>query len=283
LYIADEQLNEILVRQPSGSLRVIAGTGSAGFSGDGGLAIDAKLKGPNALALGSDGTIYVSDQGNDRVRAVLPNGRITTVAGTGATGGTHIKVGSLATKVAMAPSDVTLGPDGQLYLATANDVVGLSASGTITSVVNLTRTPGIKLQYPQCDPEAIAFDRSGNLFVGCGNARELIERTTNARFEVVESSYRPHDFPGMAFSKGGALLIANGEELFGVIDKHNTPLIGLKTFPHSVVCAPSGIAVSTNGTIYTDCQSGDGFDSGAGLVKITPGGGIVLLRLWKEQ
>jgi hypothetical protein len=139
------------------------------------------------------------------------------------------------------------------------------------------------LRYPQCDPEAIAFDRTGDLFAGCGNSRELIERTTRGHYKTVEASYRPHDFPGMAFSKGGALLMANGEVLFGVIDDHATPLIGLKSFANSVVCVPSGIVVSTNGTIYTDCQSGDGFDTGAGLVKITPGGAIVLLRLWKEQ
>jgi hypothetical protein len=283
LYIADERLNEVLLRLPSGTLRVIAGTGTAGFSGDGGLAIQAQLRRPNAVALGSNGTIYVNDEGNDRVRAVLPNGRITTVAGTGGVGGKHINVGSLATKVALAPSDVTIGPRGELYVATANDVVGLSSSGAISSVINLTTTPGITLRYPQCDPEAIAFDRTGDLFAGCGNSRELIERTTRGHYKTVEASYRPHDFPGMAFSKGGALLIANGEVLFGVIDDHATPLIGLTSFANSVVCAPSGIVVSTNGTIYTDCQSGDGFDTGAGLVKITPGGAIVLLRLWKEQ
>lgn len=283
LIIADQQLNEVLVRLPSGTLQVIAGTGKAGFSGDGGLAIDAQLHGPDALALGSNGTIYVNDEGNDRVRALLPNGRITTVAGTGGTGGTHISVGSLATKVAMAPSDVTIGPHGRLYLATANDVVELSASGVIASVINLTKTPGVTLRYPQCDPESIAFDRSWDLFVGCGNSRELIKRTTRGHYETIEASYRPHDFPGMAFSEGGALLIVNYEVLFGVIDKHATPLIGLNTFAHPVVCVPSGIAVSTNGTIYTDCQSGDGFDTGAGLAKITPGGAVVLLRLWKEQ
>lgn len=283
LIIADQQLNEVLVRLPSGTLQVIAGTGTAGFSGDGGLAIDAQLRGPNAVALATNGTIYVNDQGNDRVRALLPNGRITTLAGTGRIGGTHVKLGSLANTVAMAPSDVTIGPHGRLYLATANDVVELSGSGTIANVINLTKTPGVTLRYSQCDPESIAFDPTGNLFVGCGNSRELIERTSEGHFKTVEAHYRPHDFPGMAFTKGGALLIVNGEVLFGVIDDHATPLIGLTTFPHSVVCVPSGIAVSTNGTIYTDCQSGDGFDTGAGLAKITPGGGIVLLRLWKEQ
>ena len=283
LIIADQQLNEVLVRLPSGTLRVIAGTGSAGFSGDGGRAVNARLRGPTAVALGANGTIYVDDQGNNRVRALSPDGRIMTVAGNGATSGSRIKAGSIATNDAIAPSDVTTGRNGRLYIAAANDVVELSASGTIASVIDLTKTPGVKLRYRACDPESIAFDPTGNLFVGCDNSRELIERMTSGHFEMVESFYRPHDFPGIAFTKGGALLVVNREVLFGVIDNHATSLIGLKTFPHSVVCVPSGIAVSTNGTIYTDCQSGDGFDTGAGLAKITPAGGIVLLRLWKEQ
>jgi hypothetical protein len=282
LIIADQQLNEVLVRLPSGKLHVIAGTGKAGFSGDGGRTLDAQLRGPTAVALGSNGTIYVDDQGNNRVRALLPDGRIMTVAGNGGTNVANIKVGSLATNVAMSPSALTIGRNGQLYVATSNEVVELSRSGVIMKLINLNKTPGAKLRYRVCDPEAIGFDPTGNLFLGC-DSRELIERTTKGHYKIVESFYRPHDFPGMAFTKGGALLIANGEVLFGVIDNHATALIGLKTFPNSVICVPSGIAVSTNGTIYTDCQSGDGFDTGAGLAKITPGGGIVLLRLWKEQ
>jgi hypothetical protein len=283
LIIADQRLNEVLERLPSGALRVIAGTGRVGFSGDGGPAVDAQLHGPTALAVSANGTIYVDDQGNNRVRALLPDGRITSVAGSGAMNGAPITLGSVATSVAMSPSALTIDSNGQLYVATSNEVVELARSGVVMKVINLNKTPGVKMRYRVCDPEAIGFDPTGNLFLGCGNSRELIERMTNGHFALVESAYRPHDFPGMAFTEGGALLIANGEVLFGVIDNHATPLIGLKTFPHSVVCVPSGIAVSKNGTIYTDCQSGDGFDTGAGLVKITPGGGVVLLRLWKEQ
>jgi hypothetical protein len=282
LIIADQRLNEVLLRLPSGTLRVIAGTGRAGFGGDDGPALSAQLRMPTALALAPNGTIYVDDQGNNRVRALMPNGRIMTVAGNGGTKVANLKVGSLATAVAMLPSALAIGRNGQLFVATGNDLVELSHAGVILKVINLNTTPGVKMRYPVCDPVAIGFDGTGNLYLGC-DSRELIERMTNGRFAVVESHYRPHDFAGMALTKGGALLIANGEELLGIIDHHATPLIGLKTFPHSVVCVPSGVAVSTNGTIYTDCQSGDGFDTGAGLVKITPGGGIVLLRLWKGQ
>jgi DNA-binding beta-propeller fold protein YncE len=189
----------------------------------------------------------------------------------------------MASDVAMSPSDVAIGANGRLYVASGNYVVGLSASGEIVSVINLLSTPGVTLRHAQCDPEALAFNPAGNLYVGCGNSRELIERLASGRYQVIEKTYRPHDFPGIAFTKRGALLITNGESLQGIIGGQSTALIGLKTFPHSVVFVPSGIAVAPNATIYTDCQSGDGFDSGAGLAEITPRGAAVLLRLWKEQ
>ncbi len=282
LIIADQGLNQVIVRLPSGHLEVLAGTGQKGFGGDGGLAANAELNQPDAVALAANGTVYVADVGNNRVRAVLPSGRIATVAGDGRSGSSLPTVGTTARSVAMSPSDVAIGPQGRVYVTSGNYVAELSASGEIVRVINLSSTPGVTLRYHQCDPEALAFDRTGNLFVGCANSRELIERLTNGKYQLIEENYRPHDFPGIALTYGGALLITNGETLLGVISNQSTVLLGLKSFPHSGVFVPSGIAVAANGTIYTDCQAGDGFDSGAGLAKITPSGAPLLLRLWKE-
>jgi DNA-binding beta-propeller fold protein YncE len=246
------------------------------------VATNAELNQPDAVALAANGTVYVADVGNNRVRALLPTGRIETVAGDGRSGASLPRVGTMARNVAMSPSDVAIGPNGRVYVSSGNYVAELSASGEIVSVINLASTPGVTLRYPQCDPEALALDRTGNLYVGCANSRELIERLANGKYQLIEENYKPHDFPGIALTYGGALLIANGETLFGVISNQSTVLLGLKSFPH-LVFVPSGIAVAANGTIYTDCQPGDGFDSGAGLAKISPSGAPVLLRLWKEQ
>lgn len=64
----------------------VAGTGAAGFSGDGGPAADAKLGGPRAVAWTADGGFLIADYDNSRVRQVRADGRITTVAGTGTNG-----------------------------------------------------------------------------------------------------------------------------------------------------------------------------------------------------
>jgi hypothetical protein len=280
LIIADQGLNQVIVRLPSGHLQVLAGTGQKDFGGDGGVATNAALNQPDAVALAANGTVYVADVGNNRVRALLPTGRIETVAGDGRSGSSLPTVGAMARNVAMSPSDVAIGPNGRVYVSSGNYVAELSASGVVVSVINLSSTPGVTLRYQQCDPEALALDRTGNLYVGCANSRELIERLTNGKYQLIEATYRPHDFPGIAITYGGALIIANGETILGVISNQSTVMLGLKSFPH-VVFVPSGIAIAANGTIYTDCQAGDGFDSGAGLAKITPSGAPLLLRLWK--
>lgn len=79
-----ETRNHVVRRIASdGTIATIAGTGSEGMAGDGGPATSAQLRQPNGLALGEDGTLYIADRANFRVRAVDPDGVITTVAGTG--------------------------------------------------------------------------------------------------------------------------------------------------------------------------------------------------------
>ena len=83
--IADADRNQIL-EWHGGTLSVVAGDGLSGFSGDGGPAVDAELDDPGPIAVAPDGTICFVDRGNNRVRAVNPDGTITTVAGDGTLG-----------------------------------------------------------------------------------------------------------------------------------------------------------------------------------------------------
>lgn len=86
LYIAEMRSHVIRRLAPDGIIETFAGTGERGWSGDGGPAREARLDQPYGLALGDDGTLYVADRGNFRVRAIAPDGTIDTIAGTGEKG-----------------------------------------------------------------------------------------------------------------------------------------------------------------------------------------------------
>jgi sugar lactone lactonase YvrE len=66
------------------TISTVAGTGHAGFSGDGGAAISAELQNPSGVAVAADGSLYIADLRNGRIRKVDPQGTISTIAGKGA-------------------------------------------------------------------------------------------------------------------------------------------------------------------------------------------------------
>ncbi|MEU8925827.1 RICIN domain-containing protein [Kitasatospora sp. NPDC048545] len=86
LYIADADNHRIRKITADGKIGTVAGTGTAGFGGDGGPASSAKLNLPVGMVVDSTGTLYIADYGNHRVRKVTADGKIGTVAGTGAAG-----------------------------------------------------------------------------------------------------------------------------------------------------------------------------------------------------
>ena len=86
LYIADSGNNRIRRVGLDGIITTFAGSGSIGsrwgsFSNDGGLATQATLNVPNAVAVDANGFVYIADQLNNRIRRVGPDGVITTFAG----------------------------------------------------------------------------------------------------------------------------------------------------------------------------------------------------------
>ena len=131
-----------MARLPDGSFKLVAGTGRAGYSGDGGPAFRARLSQPEGLAVASDGTLYIADFGNNRVREVLPDGTIETIAGAGGRAPETIPIDGLpggpALKVHMwSPSAIAIGRRA-LYIAVDNEnaIVELH-KGVITTVVTV--------------------------------------------------------------------------------------------------------------------------------------------------
>jgi DNA-binding beta-propeller fold protein YncE len=98
-----------------GTITTVAGTGAAGFSGDGGPATKAAVDDPAGLAVGANGSLFLADSNNHRVRRVDTKGVITTVAGTGDVGDSGD--GGLAMQAQMKdPEALLLTPAGDLLV-----------------------------------------------------------------------------------------------------------------------------------------------------------------------
>jgi RHS repeat-associated protein len=143
IYIADLNNDRIRRVGPDGIITTVAGTGTRGFSGDGGPATEAELFGPRGAAVGPDGSVFIADTGNNRIRRVGPDGTITTVAGTGTNG--YSGDGGPATEAQLyGPSDVAIGADGSIYIAdTITDRIRyVGPDGIITTVAGNGETYG---------------------------------------------------------------------------------------------------------------------------------------------
>jgi len=83
LFVTDAGTSVVRKIAPDGTIVTVAGTGVYGFAGDDGPATEARLARPDGVAVTSDGTLYIADRLNSRIRKVTPDGVISTFAGTG--------------------------------------------------------------------------------------------------------------------------------------------------------------------------------------------------------
>jgi len=118
LYIAERDSHVVRkVDASTGGLSTVAGTGTAGFSGDGGPAARAALRQPHSVAIAPDGRLLICDVGNHRLRAVdLDTGVITTIGGTGERRPTPDGA-QLAGAPLDGPRAVAIDADGTIFLA----------------------------------------------------------------------------------------------------------------------------------------------------------------------
>lgn len=142
LYFSDQLSHRIRrVAAASGTIGTFAGVGTPSFGGDGGPATEAGLSFPAGLSFGPDGTLYVADSSNNRIRAIEASGRISTVVGTGAVG--YNGEGVPARQAFLSnPTDVVVDTDHNLYIADRNScrIRRVDAeSGLITTIAGTGR------------------------------------------------------------------------------------------------------------------------------------------------
>ena len=119
IYIADSGAHCIRKVDTEGIITTVAGKGTAGYSGDGGLATNAMLNGPRNVTVDAAGNIFIADYGNYRVRKVDTAGIITTVAGNGSPSDISENDNGdegVATAALINPVDLALDSSGNLYI-----------------------------------------------------------------------------------------------------------------------------------------------------------------------
>jgi hypothetical protein len=154
----------------------IAGTGVGGYAGDGGPAIAARLRSPHGMAVAADGTVYIADTDNYRVRRISPAGIITTVAGTGTWGDTGDGGQATAAQLSGLLSLALSPPGDTLYIADIdNNRVRQIDLGTGV-ITNFAGTGFLGFGYAGDGgpaqtawlqmPEGVATDADGNVYIG---------------------------------------------------------------------------------------------------------------------
>jgi len=253
VYIADTKNNRIRKLLPGGTIIGIAGNGNAAFFGDGGPANSASIHAPEALYSAGGGHIYIADTGNQRIRELLPDGTITTVAGNGVQGVAG-DGGPAASAQLNQPAGVTLDAAGNIYIADEgnNRVRLVSTNGTISTFAGAATfalgdggpATGAQLSAPA----SVALDAAGNVYIadsGHNRIRVVSGGTINTLAGTGVCCYEGDGGPASAAqlnSPWGLLTDASGR-LF-VADSGNNAIRLIQT-------APSGglptIAAITNG------------------------------------
>ncbi len=168
LYIADYHNSRIRKVDTLGYISTIAGLATPGFSGDGGLAVDAALYMPIDIALDTLGNLYFADYGNHRIRKIDSSGIISTIAGRDSSG--YSGDGGAATLAKLkGPTSIALNSHGDLYIGhwgairmvnTADIITTISGDGTCGYSGNGGTPDLAKL----CAPYGLAIDGSDAIY-----------------------------------------------------------------------------------------------------------------------
>jgi RHS repeat-associated protein len=219
LYIPDTDHQRILQIRPDGIITTVAGRSDAGYqeggySGDGGPATEAKLNRPYGVAVGPDGSLYIADYGNNRIRRVTPDGTITTVAGNGSYGiGGD---GGTAAQAQLSPDRVAVGPDGSLYITDSSDdrVRRVTPDGIITTVAGSYDCPnssytcfsgdgGPATQAKLKTPEGVAVGSDGSLYIADSDNHRIRRVGPDGLITTVAGSGGTGHYDGGLSGNGG--------------------------------------------------------------------------------
>ena len=179
IYIADTGNNKIRrINAARDSITTYAGTGAAGFSGDGNAATSAFLNTPAGIFVDSSGVVYIADTGNNRIRQISTTGIITTIAGKDTAG--FSGDGASATSAKLNGPTAVYARGGNVYIAdTGNNKIRRITGGTINTIAGLDTTSGIFIDDTTATaatlsgPRGVYVDTAGNVFIADTNNHRI--------------------------------------------------------------------------------------------------------------
>ena len=230
IYISDHVQNVIRKVTPAGIITTIAGTGSIGFSGDGGSALLAQFYSINGIAIDNSGNLYAADFGNNRIRKINSSGIITTVAGSNFT--LLLEDGGPAIQATLnSPTGVCVDNLGNFYIADVGNcrIRKVDASGIITtfagSSVGYSGDGGPAINARLSFPYFVYSDNSGNIY---------ISDTQNGALRVVKSA--------------GIINKVAGTGVQGYTGDGGPAILARLSYPE-------GMAIDNSGNIYIACYT----------------------------
>jgi sugar lactone lactonase YvrE len=283
LFIAER--TNMLVRRVGrdGIINTVAGGGAYRFSGDGGPAQDAVFNLPFGITLDSQGSLYIADTANCRVRRVSADGTIATLAGNG-TPGYSGDSGPATAASLMYPWDVKVDASGNVYIADeGNHVIRkVTPDGTITTFagtgsIGSDGDDGPATQATFYSPVALAIDAQGNLYIADYGSNVVRKVGTNGMISTFAGvccfpGYGGDGGPatsaglntpsGLAFDQAGNLYIVetDGAALRRVsLDGTMSTVAGNGVNEYlgdggaatnAALAFPAGVAVDSNNNIY---------------------------------
>ena len=249
VFFADVIRNRVRKVSPAGIISTVAGNGQEGFSGDGGLATNAKLRFPSAVAVDAVGNLYITDEGNGRVRKVATDGRISTFAGTGDSG--FSGDGGPATAAMLnSPGAIAVDSAGYVYIAdTINSRVRrVAPNGTISTVAGKSRPPGDNPYDGVGGPASNAY---------IGNPVALFIDSSNGLLIAADSRIYSVSPTGILSNVAGELYdFSNGSDTIVDVDAHRAN-----------VRMVTGLVRDSRGNIYVASNS---------MVRVISPGSVVI-------
>ena len=179
LYIADRNNHRIRKVDTRGRISTIAGTGTAGFSGDGAPAIKAQLNHPSGIAFDKKGNLFFSDRSNERIRVIDSKGNISTYAGNGKEGFKGDSGPALQASLDK-PFGIAFDRKGNLYIADRgnNRVRRVNSQGIITTVAGdggffFMGDHGPAYRASVAGPTGVVVDDQGVLYIADRNNNRI--------------------------------------------------------------------------------------------------------------